>query len=332
MSPFKNYTADEFYNISAPAAAPKPTQSATKTVAGQPETGPGFIDYTTDALLGIPRGLLGGLSDIADLATTPFGYDTPDYFGLMSESETMAGSITEGISNFLTGFVPGLGIASKVGKIGKVASVATKVKDMTLAAQLAGNTARAGALKGVYGLAKGSVAGAVADFAAFDGHEARLSNLLREYAGLQDPLTQFLAADPNDSEITGRFKNAIEGLAIGGLTEGIFNAFRVYRAGYLGKMNGVSPDEAMALESVKIRGEQRELFKKYIPNATDQQADVANWLMDQFGVDRSKLEIIGGEEAQKVYQEFGGMALEQRGLSAEDPKLVEWEKTHRKPA
>jgi hypothetical protein len=154
MSLFKNYTADEFYRIGAPAAAARSPKSATQVVAGEPETGPGFIDYAKDALLGVPRGLLGGLSDIADLATTPFGYDTPDYFGLASPSETMAGSITEGISNFLTGFVPGLGIASKVGKIGKVAGVATKVKDLTLAAQLSGNTTRAAALKGVYGLAK----------------------------------------------------------------------------------------------------------------------------------------------------------------------------------
>jgi len=38
---------------------------------------------------------------------------------------------------------------------------------------------------------------------------------------LQNPVHEFLAASPEDGEMEGRFKNAVEGLGLGGLTEGL---------------------------------------------------------------------------------------------------------------
>ena len=64
-------------------------------------------------------------------------------------------------------------------------------------------------------LAKGAAIGAVAEQFAFSPYEQRISNLIQEYPSLQNPVTEYLQADPNDSEATARFKMAIEGGVIG---------------------------------------------------------------------------------------------------------------------
>lgn len=119
----------------------------------------------------------------------------PDYSeNFLGTSQTTEGAMVEGVSQFLTGFVPVLGVATR-------------------GARLAGLGARAA------GIAGGAGAGAFSDFVAFEGHEERLSNLIQRYPQLQNPVTEFLAADADDSEVEGRFKNALEGLALGALTE-----------------------------------------------------------------------------------------------------------------
>jgi hypothetical protein len=74
-------------------------------------------------------------------------------------------------------------------------------------------------------VAKGFAAGAMADFVAFDEHEARLSNLLQKYeigdgAPVVKAVRDYLAADPNDGWAEGRFKNVLEGGIAGTALEG----------------------------------------------------------------------------------------------------------------
>jgi hypothetical protein len=66
-----------------------------------------------------------------------------------------------------------------------------------------------------------AAAGAVADFSVFQAQEQRLSNLIEAFPSLSNPVTEFLAADEDDGEIEGRFKNTIEGLGIGGLADSL---------------------------------------------------------------------------------------------------------------
>ncbi len=58
----------------------------------------------------------------------------------------------------------------------------------------------------------GSLGGGAAAFVAFDPNEARLSDFVQRYPALQNPITEFLASDPTDSKVEGRFKNALEGV------------------------------------------------------------------------------------------------------------------------
>lgn len=114
---------------------------------------------------------------------------------------TTTGGLVRGISQFMTGFLPatralkGVKAVSTVGKAAKVAAI-----------------------------------GAAADVIVFDPHEDRLSNLIEQHPELQNPVTGYLAADPEDSEAEGRFKNAVEGLGLGALTDGFFLAVKGIRA------------------------------------------------------------------------------------------------------
>lgn len=114
--------------------------------------------------------------------------------------ESVTGGIVEGAAQFLTGF-------AAAGKLLKLAPA-------TKAGQVAAAAAK----------------GAVADFSAFDPHEARLSNLIQSQPALRNPVTAYLAADPDDGEAEGRFKNALEGLGMGVLTEGVARGIKALRA------------------------------------------------------------------------------------------------------
>jgi adenine/guanine phosphoribosyltransferase-like PRPP-binding protein len=82
---------------------------------------------------------------------------------------------------------------------------------------------------------KGAAQGAIADFAFFDGQEERLSNLVQEFPALQNPINEFLAAKPGDGQMEGRFKNALEGLGLGAMTEAAILAFKSLRNARIAK-------------------------------------------------------------------------------------------------
>lgn len=72
-------------------------------------------------------------------------------------------------------------------------------------------------------------AGVLTDFSVFDPHEERLSNLVQEFEGLRNPITEYLAADPNDTEAEGRMKSVLEGLALGGIVDTAMSASRILK-------------------------------------------------------------------------------------------------------
>ena len=115
------------------------------------------------------------------------------------EAESTTGGLVRGVSQFLTGFIGGAKLLKGAGLI-----------------QGAGAGQAA---------ARAYAAGAVSDFAAFDGHEARLSDLVESNPKLANPITAYLASDMEDGELEGRLKNVVEGAltdaAISGLVSGV---------------------------------------------------------------------------------------------------------------
>jgi len=168
----------------------------------------------TDILAAPFRGVEGAVQSLYDLADFATGDDLlPDYdTRFLGRSKTFAGGMVEGVSQFMTGFIPVAGQLSKVGKL---------------------STAAKG-LKGARGVrrlnVKGNMAaGAIADFSMFQAQEERLSNLIETFPSLNNPISEYLAADADDGEIEGRLKNTLEGLALGGVVDGLIAGVRAIK-------------------------------------------------------------------------------------------------------
>ena len=151
--------------------------------------------YVKDIALAPLRGVEGAAQGLYNLADTIAFDALPDWqedSRLFGRSETMVGGLVEGLSQFLIPFFP-LKAAMKVGKVGKAfAKLGGKKSD----------------------IARDVIAGSVVDFAAFDGQEARLSNLVNMSPALKTDVTEYLAAEKDDPELEGRLKNTLEGLII----------------------------------------------------------------------------------------------------------------------
>ena len=225
----------------------------------------GFLDHAGDIGFGVVRGGAGAVASIWDLADWVAGDylpDVPDNLGL-GKSKTLAGGLVEGISQFMVGFVPGLNVASWAGRVTKVSS---KIGKAIEAADAVGNVKKVNAIKWGTSFGKSVTAGAVADFTVFDAQEERLSNLLQQFPALQNPVTDFLAADKDDTEISGRLKNLLEGGILGGAMEPFVVGLRALRAGRKARLTGQDADKAMkkVLEKPKPKEE---------PKPTESMAD-----------------------------------------------------------
>lgn len=198
-----------------PAGTPPPPPSPTlfDAIRG------GAVDVMKQVPAGALNGLneLGnGLLDVADWAENKLagmgigpGDLVPEErahgFGnmVMGDADTLAGRMAGGISQFAIGFLP----TSRAMQGVRLARYAP----------------------GAVRLVKAAASGVITDFAFFDPHQERLSNLIQEYPLLANPVTGYLAADEGDSEAEGRFKNAMEGLGLGLVMDGFLHSLKAYR-------------------------------------------------------------------------------------------------------
>jgi len=224
ISPTEAPQFDSYDTVRSRALAPQPILGASVGVPAAPDDG--SPSYLKDLALAPIRGAFQGAYEIVDMLTLDA---LPDehYLG---RSKTMPGQIVEGISQFLIGFVPVAGWLGRAGTLAKLGKAGTYLKGSAVA--------------------RGAVAGAITDFSVFDGHEARLSNLIQSVPALQNPITDYLQSDADDSELEGRFKNAIEGIGIGAAVEGIFRGVRAIKEARSAKADGATPD---ALEDIITR-------------------------------------------------------------------------------
>ena len=170
--------------------------------------------YILEVASGINRGILGAADETSqffgEIAQYLGANDIGDYLvdvdlrGAAAEigvgqTETIVGDLSAGVAQFLTGFLPTL----------KAARAATAAKGLQLG--------------------QAAAAGALTDAIVFDPHEARLSNLIEQYPALSNPVSRYLESDPTDTAAEGRFKNALEGAALGTLIDGLFIAIKGVR-------------------------------------------------------------------------------------------------------
>lgn len=132
------------------------------------------------------------------------------------ERDTIAGSITQGMSQFLTGYFTGGGPRTFLGALGK---------------------------------------GAVVDAVVFDPYEANLSAVLAEMDWAEPYVIEALKTDPNDSEWENRLRNSLEGGALGLGTEAVVKMVKFVAVGRKAKteiseLGNVSSDTASELDEI----------------------------------------------------------------------------------
>lgn len=163
----------------------------------------------------------GALEKLTDVAT-------PDIPG----SGTTTGGIIRGISQFATGMLAGNKVAAlqQLGELGTAGRLAAPIAK-----------------------------GALAQFAAFDPDQQRLSNLVQEFPALANPVTEYLAADPADSAAEGRFKQALEGAGLGLAVDALGKGVRALRSVSAAKQAAGVTDEAATAALTQASGQQAEL-------------------------------------------------------------------------
>lgn len=130
-----------------------------------------------------------------------------DWLNPAGDPRTETGKAVRGFTNFVSAFAramgPGTRIAEKIGLEGKAGKAAASV-------------------------GAGAVTGAV----AMDPFADSIANLVQEFPGLQNPITEYLAVAPDDTEGEARLKKALEEAGFGALTEGLLIGLRAARDWY----------------------------------------------------------------------------------------------------
>lgn len=76
------------------------------------------------------------------------------------------------------------------------------------------------------GMAADTVTAGATGAVAFDPHEQKLGDLVDQYPTLRNPVSEFLASKPDDSDAMGRFKNAVDQVVLPGAVGAAMTAAR----------------------------------------------------------------------------------------------------------
>jgi len=221
----QSYAAEADQQDRARAAASLPTRVAADVWGGIQEAPAQLARGVTAAVDSAASGLR-SLVGAAGLVSQEFmdrNPADPVADSVSPEATTVTGGLVKGVSQFVAGLIP-------AGRVLKMAGSAVNLGRAAVGMEAATMGRVAGA----------AAQGAIADFVAFDPHEERLSNLVEEYPALSNPVTQYLAADPNDSEAEGRFKNAVEGLGIGAAMDGLLHGLKLLRGARRGDTEAIT--------------------------------------------------------------------------------------------
>lgn len=165
-------------------------------------------------------------SKIGD-ATGFYGINTKGGIHLQSKEES---ETTPQLGDTMREDVDTTHIASPTSTTGGlVKGVSQFLTGLALTRRTMGGVGLPTSVPGAAGYGYAAAQGAAANYAAFDPQQKRLSNLVEQFPELSNPVTQYLAAKPGDSDSEGRFKNALEGLGLGTMADGLFKGVRMLR-------------------------------------------------------------------------------------------------------
>lgn len=179
----------------------------------------------------------------------------------LGQSHSTVGGFLEGATEFSAGFLP---IGGVLGRFGKIASIGL---DLTKGAEEAAQFGEFAVKARSIALARNAVAGAATGFTLFEGHEARLSNLIQSNPSLANPITEFLAAKPGDSEATGRLKNALEFAGMGAAVDALFLGVKALKVAREARAADPAITEATLEDLVNKAVPQKDLAEAYARGA-----------------------------------------------------------------
>lgn len=249
---------------------------------------------------------------------------------LISKPETAAGSIIGSIAQFAIPYA-GLGAALKgasvlanaTSKTGRTVAWLRGVKagkgtKEILAAHAKGDSVLAASRAAVLGhaVARETVKGGIVDFLAFENTGERLSDTIQNYPQLQNPITEFLAGDPDDNEAVGRLKNVLEGAALGSILDGVVGFAKGLKAGAKVQALGGSQNDIRAAQIAAV-DDSAEAVKAKTRLIEDAQLNAAADQVNKLRkADGSVEEVTGAEVNKRLNAEVAKLADE---LSEGDP-------------
>jgi hypothetical protein len=154
-----------------------------------------WLNSNVDAKIDVPTT---GYEMLDKAIANPVKAATEAIPGRLPKPESVTGNVVYEGARFLTGFVPALRAMRTVGAGAKVAPI---------------------------------VAGAISEFVTQDPAEKNISSLVQAVPALKNPLTEYLASDPDSPETLNRLRHAVEGLGFGVLTEGVVRGIRTLGRG-----------------------------------------------------------------------------------------------------
>lgn len=131
-----------------------------------------------------------------------------EVYNLTDGIQTVFGDVSSALTQFAVGWLPANRALSTVKTTTKVGTGAKRLAE-----------------------------GGVAEMLAFDEDDERLSNIIQDYPHLENPITAFLQADPDDGFAEAKLKQALEGAAIEGTIGTVILGLKALRAARRGDSN-----------------------------------------------------------------------------------------------
>lgn len=234
-------------------------------------------DVVGDAFMAIPRAAVGAVDGIYQLADSVLMDVLPDAdLRVFGRSATVAGALLEGVLQIYMGGA--FGVAGKIGSGLRSIGVTNTYLNTV----------------GKYGAVEGLV---------FRGSEGRLSTVLNQIPGVQEVVPDWLATD-DDSEITGRLKNILEGSIVGLPIDAAVAGLRALTGKVKIGEASADLDEALRRELQTLDLNPEELQIQEALGVEPVQAKVIRVLRESMGLDPDEIKWVRGD-GDEISVEFG---------------------------
>lgn len=243
--------------------APAPRAPSTAAFGTPEDEQEGFGFWASEAGSALGGGVRDAAQELVETGSDLAGLEDPAFtLPEVNANESAVGSGARSMVQLMTGFIPAIGVVGKGAKVARAASNAlTKSKKADKILDGAGGQT-----------AKFAAAGALADGTVIDPHAERLADLFVDME-TRDPeaeksIMEWLASDPTDTKAEGRLKNVIEGLALGGVADGVFKGIKTLRGKY-------SPENVKELKDISKSKSADELEAEFDTATTTKEASPA---------------------------------------------------------